>query len=609
MTLCPQCNHNNRPGVTFCAHCGFPLLSCPRCNASMRSGALFCQRCGQAIVAAGTVVCTVCQTANRPQAKFCSQCRQPLTASDPFVACPICGQTNKPESRFCRRCGSPMVVEAPIPCFQCGHGLRPGAHFCPQCGQLQKQQTPIRYETGKLPPQSAVTDGNGETYLISSLIAKGGMGAVYKAVRPSDQTVWAIKEMSESVVDSKDWDQALAAFYEEARLLQTLAHDNLPAVIDVFEDRHRHYMVMDFIDGHTLTELMSQAGGTLTAGEVVEWGKQLCLVLDYLHKHNPPIIYRDLKPDNVMVETGTKRVKLIDFGIARRFKGGKKSDTVHLGTSGYAAPEQYGKSGRESDASTDIYALGATLHHLLTGLDPSQNPFNFPDIQSHAKVSADVAAAITRAVKLRPEQRYQSAAEMYEMLAGKPLPAPVKVKPKPIQTAAPKAPVKSSRSAVSMPVLHTTFLQADSVVKGSTEILALPVKVQSGALDVSAGAGWLTVSPEVVDRNTKEIEITADTSRMSLEFRKRDVTYQPDSLWGRVWWLLLWLTYAHARYLVPHAAVHQTTVHVGQEKAEVQIEVVPSTARTRIGWILSSMAVTVELTGLGWAIWILLMGM
>lgn len=432
------------------------------------------------------------------------------------------------------------------------------------------------------------------------------MGAVYKAMNANDQTIWAIKEMSESVVDPKDWNHTLDAFYEEAHLLQTLTHENLPQVIDVFEDHARHYIVMDFVKGHTLTELMLQAGGSISEKKVVAWGKQLCMVLDYLHSHNPPIIYRDLKPDNVMVEAGSNRIKLIDFGIARRFKGKKKSDTVHLGTIGYAPPEQFGKSGQESDARTDIYALGATLHYLLTGLDPGANPFNFADVRVHAKVSAEVGEAINRALKTRSTLRHQNAAEMYKALTGHSPPKQVQAKSKP--TSSSKMQVKTRDTAVSTPILKTTSLKVNTITKGLTEILTLPVTIGNNTVDIKTDADWLTPSPQIADKHTKEIRLTADTSKLSLNYRKRDVTYQPDTVFGKIWWLILWLTYAHAYYLVPHAATHQATIHVGQEKADFQIEVLPSDTQTTLGWGLCGTAVAIETIIPIGIIWFLLLG-
>jgi serine/threonine protein kinase len=493
------------------------------------------------------------------------------------------------------------------PCLQCGHGLRPNAQFCQRCGHPTRAISPQRYATGKLPTQSVLTGGDGETYLIVELVAQGGMGAIYKAVRPSDQSVWAVKEMSESVIASEDWEKSKAAFYAEAHLLQTLQYKHLPKVIDVFESNQRHYMVMDFIEGHTLTQVLAQEGGTLTEEKVVEFGKQLCLALHYLHTHNPPIIYRDMKPDNVMVEAKTNCVKLIDFGIARRFKSGKKSDTVHLGTNGYAAPEQYGKEGQQSDAVTDIYALGATLHQLLTGLDPAQSPFHFPDVHSHATVSLEVGEAIAKAIKLRPWLRHQSAAEMYEALTGEAFPEIEEMAA--LSPTMPQMVTQTSGTAVSAPILQINSLEAKAVLKGTQKTFSLPISVQSGVWDVSASVEWLTLSTEIADSQTKVIEITADTSLLPLEWRKRSLSIQPDTSFGKMGWPLLWLIYAHTYYLVPHAATHRATIQVGPEMAAIQIEVVPSNDRVMFGWALSGLAVAAEIMGVGWLLWVLFAGL
>ena len=144
---------------------------------------------------------------------------------------------------------------------------------------------------------------------------------------------------------------------------------------------------------------------------------QLCNVLDYLHKRNPPVIFRDLKPSNVMV-TPQQEVKLIDFGIARFFKKGKQSDTTNLGTPGYAAPEQYGGAG-QSDARTDIYSLGVLINQMITGYDPSTapSPFPMPDSRSlMPTIPPYIAQVISRSTQLQPELRYYSIAEIQQAL-------------------------------------------------------------------------------------------------------------------------------------------------------------------------------------------------
>ncbi|MCA9781905.1 MAG: serine/threonine protein kinase, partial [Candidatus Eremiobacteraeota bacterium] len=196
----------------------------------------------------------------------------------------------------------------------------------------------------------------------------------------------------------------------EAQLLAQLDHANLPKVIDSFSERNRHYLVMEYVPGKTLEKRLAEAGGALPEREVYGYAVQLCDVLDYLHRQQPPIIFRDLKPANIMLKPDG-RVKLIDFGIARHFKPGQSNDTQAMGTPGYAAPEQYGKG--QSDARTDIYALGATLHHAITGRDPGQEPFNFPAVRAlNRTASAPFEAAIMKAVKIDRGQRWTSIAAL-----------------------------------------------------------------------------------------------------------------------------------------------------------------------------------------------------
>lgn len=580
MSTCPQCAFVNHASATFCARCGLLLRSCLHCNAAVQPKARFCQRCGQPL----------------PHGTS-------LTSST--STCPACGQENKEGAQFCRHCGASLTAVFPISCPACGYALKPGARFCPQCGLAQGVQAGMKYRTGKLPPNALLHGSEGAVYVVQSLVARGGMGAVYKVLRAGDQSIWAAKEMSESAVSVEEWKKTVTAFYAEAHLLQSLAHENLPKVIDVFAHNQRHYMVMEFIEGQSLTEIMAESGGSVAEGQALEWGRQLCQVLHYLHTHNPPIIYRDLKPDNVMVETASNRVKLIDFGIARRYKSGKKSDTVHLGTSGYAAPEQYGRANRQSDAATDIYALGATLHHLLTGLDPAQTPFSFPDVRIHAKVSVATAAAIAKAVKPRAEDRHRSAAAMYEALTGEPFPAITQAQTRP--TPPPLPPETHSETAVA-PILPVTFLQADPVPRGANVVLSLPVSISNGTATVQAEASWLRASPTVADSSTSAITLTAETKQLRFNFAGRAVPMPPRHLPGQIIWLLLWPVYAHARYLVPATAVHRTAVFVGPARADVQIEVEPGKMRRRIGWLLSSTAVAAEITLLIWIIWFLLTG-
>jgi serine/threonine protein kinase len=216
-------------------------------------------------------------------------------------------------------------------------------------------------------------------------IGKGGFGAVYKAIDTQlAERVVAVKEMSHDYLSPQESAEATEHFKQEVFLLARLKHPNLPSIYDYFPEGGRWYVVMDFIEGETLEDYLNRAGnghragGPLNVEEALSIGIALCTVLDYLHNSQPPIIFRDLKPANIM-RTSAGQLYLIDFGIARIFKQDKLKDTVALGSPGYAAPEQYGKT--QTTPRSDIYALGALLHQLVTGNDPSLTPFIFQPLR------------------------------------------------------------------------------------------------------------------------------------------------------------------------------------------------------------------------------------
>jgi serine/threonine-protein kinase len=251
-------------------------------------------------------------------------------------------------------------------------------------------------------------------YVILQKIAQGGMSAIYRAIdKQTPGAIWAIKEMSETAIAPGERAETVEAFRREAIMLQALDHPNLVKVIDVFQDRsqRRWYMVMEFIEGKTLLQVMQEAPGNLVERRVINWAAQICDVLCFLHTQNPPIIYRDMKPGNVMEQTKDGVCKVIDFGIARFWKPGRTKDTLILGTPGYAPPEQYGKG--QTTPASDVYALGATMHHLLTGRDPESKPFKFPPVRRlNPRVSPRTEAVILKATQLKPADRYQTISAM-----------------------------------------------------------------------------------------------------------------------------------------------------------------------------------------------------
>ncbi len=265
-------------------------------------------------------------------------------------------------------------------------------------------------------------------YRIVRALGIGGMGAVYLAqdMRLANKLV-AVKEMMpDPTASSAEQAQAQQQFQQEASMLASLNHPNVPRVSDHFTEMGKHYLVMDYVDGQTLEDILSRTPGFLPESQVLHWATQLCDVLTYLHGRQPTVIFRDLKPGNIMVDrSGT--VKLIDFGIARVFKPGKTTDTLRMGTLGYAPPEQYAGKG-QTDARSDIYSLGATLHHLLTRRDPTQHPpFSFntaPPRSLNPAVSPHVEAAIMKALAHDRAHRCQTASEMKRALSGQMPPGP-----------------------------------------------------------------------------------------------------------------------------------------------------------------------------------------
>jgi hypothetical protein len=261
-----------------------------------------------------------------------------------------------------------------------------------------------------------VLHGARSSYEILNLIGRGGMGAVYRAQRTIDGSVWALKEMrpppntpDEEIAENR------TLFEQEADLIGKLDHPNLPALADRFAYEGRPVMVMEYVPGQTLEEQIHDTNAPLMEQQALMYGIQLCRVLHYLHTRTPPIIYRDLKPPNIM-NTPEGIMKLIDFGVARTYKARKAKDTIAMGSAGYAPPEQYGKG--QTDARSDVYALGATLLHLLTNLPPV--PLQTPqpgDIRKHnPSVDTDTEKVIIKAMSLDRNKRYASCAEMEQVL-------------------------------------------------------------------------------------------------------------------------------------------------------------------------------------------------
>ncbi len=259
-------------------------------------------------------------------------------------------------------------------------------------------------------------------YAIQRLIGGGGMGMVYLAhdQRLSNRPC-AIKEMVDHFIDPQQRIEANDYFAREADILAQLKHPAIPAITDRFDDQNRHYLVMEYVEGRNLEEEIAVRGGPLPEGLVIDVARQLCDVLGYLHGLIPPVVYRDMKPSNVML-TEKGRVVLVDFGIARLFKAARKGTMI--GTLGFAPPEQYQGI---ADPRSDIYSLGATLHYIVTGRDPEKfPPFSFPPIRDlRPDISSNLAGAIDRALAYEMDGRPATIQEFRDMmLYGRGLSAP-----------------------------------------------------------------------------------------------------------------------------------------------------------------------------------------
>jgi serine/threonine-protein kinase len=248
-------------------------------------------------------------------------------------------------------------------------------------------------------------------YEIARVIASGGMGIVYEAfTRHLGGLRCAIKALKDQTSNPAEQTEAIANFEREAMILARLHHPYLPRVFDHFSERDQHFLVMDYVEGESLEQRLEQSGRRpMNLSRVLHWMFELCDVLEYLHSQSPPVIFRDLKPGNIMI-TPENQVRLIDFGIARLFVPGKSRDTQALGTPGYSAPEQYGKG--QTDERSDLYALGVILHELLTGYDPSTRPFKLPLArQLNPRLPGGIEKIIQKATRLEPYQRYRHVLE------------------------------------------------------------------------------------------------------------------------------------------------------------------------------------------------------
>jgi serine/threonine-protein kinase len=281
---------------------------------------------------------------------------------------------------------------------------------------MPDSKKPKQAATHQLEPGTLLLD----RYLIVQRVGGGGMGSVYQAKdkRLADR-LCAVKEMIELFADQNQRAKAVEDFKREAEVLAQLDHPSIPTVFDYFIEGGRYYLVMRWIGGGDLAEQMRVRGGMVEEGAVTKWAVQICDVLHYIHTQKPPIIYRDLKPANLMLDDKSSRVMLVDFGIARIVRPTEKGVTA-IGTMGYAPPELF--AGKVEPRS-DIYSLGATMFHMLTGSDPQDNPLLIFDFsknprprQINPNISPEMENILMRSVAHKPEDRHASALDFMRAL-------------------------------------------------------------------------------------------------------------------------------------------------------------------------------------------------
>ncbi|MCF0142746.1 MAG: serine/threonine protein kinase [Parasporobacterium sp.] len=243
-------------------------------------------------------------------------------------------------------------------------------------------------------------------YRIIREIGRGGMSVVYLAMDMRLEKLWAVKEIKKKI-RSEYGEIIVNSLPAEAELMKKLDHPCLPRIVDIIDNDQSICVVMDYIAGKSLDRIIKEEGPR-TEEQVINWVRQLGEALGYLHSRKPPIIYRDMKPANVIIKP-EGQIKIIDFGIAREYKEKSLTDTMVLGTVGYAPPEQYGG---QTDPRSDIYALGMTMHHLLTGNNPVEGGRYRPVREYNPELSESVEKIIDKCVQLLPENRYQTCEEL-----------------------------------------------------------------------------------------------------------------------------------------------------------------------------------------------------
>src|SRR6266699_1233787 len=304
-------------------------------------------------------------------------------------------------------------------CPYCNAENRDGVHFCSNCGKpLTPTITASSTSAGSANINSrTLTPGSrlqGGRYIVKKMLGQGGMGAAMLAtdIRLDSKSV-VIKELISDNTDPARLQEDVRNFKREVATLAHLDHPLIPNVTDHFQEGSRYFMVQEYAEGENLEERMDRVNQPMMEREALGYTSEVLDILDYLAQETPPIVHRDIKPANIIIGNKDKRAHLVDFGIASAdvARNAQRKQTSALGTPGYAPPEQYQGN---ADPRSDLYALAATLHHLLTNRDPRNHPpFTYPPARTlNPQLSPDIERVLTRALNNDINQRYQSAAAM-----------------------------------------------------------------------------------------------------------------------------------------------------------------------------------------------------
>ena len=389
--ICAQCGRKLSKDDQFCCYCGAPLpksLQLPNVvdvepktplnpKEELEKSECVEEILQETVEENVPVHCAFCGAKLSKNDKFCYKCGKPMQPASNLRTCPVCHAQNVENSAYCYRCGQPLLQKA----------------------QKNQQDLPAELKEVLI----------GGRYKLILQTGKGGCSVVYMAQDIKLNRVCAIKIIKK---DSPGGAIAITDSLNEANKLKMLAHVAIPQLYDIIEDDEKLCIVMEFVEGTALNTVIRNRKRPMPQEDIVDIAKQICNVLFYLHTLRPARIFRDLKPANIILQSNGL-IKLIDFGIMKVYDESITEDTANLGTLGYAAPEQFGGKG-QTDARTDIYCLGMTLYHLITGICPAKTSFEMRPIREYRyDVSDALIAIVKKCTAVEREDRYQSAMEVY----------------------------------------------------------------------------------------------------------------------------------------------------------------------------------------------------